>query len=122
MFLPPQVSEERLGRVLKETQQQYEREISQMQRTSFILPLCGCVWQRRFGCPEIFEMTAASPPHPDSLSQRKEPPRCRKECPEIVGKLQKKNQELQRHLEKACRQLQHVVQEHQSAVQKLKGI
>ncbi|CAG05544.1 unnamed protein product, partial [Tetraodon nigroviridis] len=41
-----------------------------------------------------------------ALSQRKESPRCSKECPEIVGKLQRKNQELQRHLEKACRQLQ----------------
>lgn len=39
----------------------------------------------------------------------------------MLGKLQKKNQELQRHLEKACRQLQHCVQEHKSAMQKLKG-
>lgn len=67
-------------------------------------------------------MTAAWSSSPDSLTQRKEPPRCRKECPEMVGKLQKKNHELQRHLEKACRQLQHCVQEHKSALQKLKGI
>lgn len=40
----------------------------------------------------------------------------------MVGKLQKKNQELQRHLEKACRQLQRCVQEHRSAMQRLKGI
>ncbi|XP_029697568.1 centrosomal protein of 152 kDa isoform X4 [Takifugu rubripes] len=81
------ISEDRLGRVLKETQQHYELELSKVQ---------------------------------NSLSQRKEPPRCRKECPEMVGKLQRKNQELQRHLEKACRQLQHCVQEHKSAVQRLK--
>lgn len=61
------------------------------------------------------------PPHPDAVSQRKEPERCRKECTEMAGKLQKKNQELQRHLEKACRQLQHSVQEHRSTVQRLKG-
>lgn len=47
--------------------------------------------------------------------------RCSKECGDTVAKLQKKNQELQRHLEKACRQLQHSVREHQAAVQLLKG-
>lgn len=47
--------------------------------------------------------------------------RCRKECGETVGKLQKKNEELQRHLEKACRQLQHSVREHKTAMQLLKG-
>uniref|UniRef100_A0A3B4Z0V9 Centrosomal protein 152 n=1 Tax=Stegastes partitus TaxID=144197 RepID=A0A3B4Z0V9_9TELE len=37
-----------------------------------------------------------------------------KECAETVSKLQKKNQELQRHLEKACRQLQHSIREHKT--------
>lgn len=54
---------------------------------------------------------------PDSVAQA----RCRDECGETVGKLQKKNQELQRHLEKACRQLQHSVREHKTAMQLLKG-
>lgn len=81
------ISEERLSLVLKETQQQHEREIDQIQ---------------------------------SSLSQRKEQPRCRKECGETVSKLQKKIQELQRHLEKACRQLQHSVREHKTAMQHLK--
>lgn len=39
MFLPLQISEERLGHVLKETQQQYELEISKMQGVSFTLLL-----------------------------------------------------------------------------------
>lgn len=67
-------------------------------------------------------MTFNFPPLPDSLSQRMEQARCRKECAETVGKLQKKNQELQRHLEKACRQLQHSVREHKSAMQLLRGV
>lgn len=83
LFVPPQMSEERLGRVLKETQQQQDREIAKMQ---------------------------------NSVAQA----RCRNECGETVGKLQKKNQELQRHLEKACRQLQHSVREHKTAMQLLK--
>uniref|UniRef100_A0A3P8U9J0 Centrosomal protein 152 n=1 Tax=Amphiprion percula TaxID=161767 RepID=A0A3P8U9J0_AMPPE len=41
-------------------------------------------------------------------------------CAETVSKLQKKNQELQRHLEKACRQLQHSIREHKTAMQHLK--
>lgn len=40
IFLPLQISEERLGHVLKETQQQYELEISKMQGMSFTLMLC----------------------------------------------------------------------------------
>ncbi|XP_013876974.1 centrosomal protein of 152 kDa isoform X2 [Austrofundulus limnaeus] len=52
--------------------------------------------------------------------QRRDEPRCRRECTETLSKLQKKNQELQRHLEKACRQLQHSVREHKAAVQRLK--
>lgn len=59
---------------------------------------------------------------PLDSSQRKDQGRCRKECAETVSKLQKKNQELQRHLEKACRQLQHSVREHKTALQQLKGI
>lgn len=54
---------------------------------------------------------------PDSLAQA----RCSKGCGDAVGKLQKKNQELQRHLEKACRQLQHSVREHKTSMQLLKG-
>ncbi|XP_076589326.1 centrosomal protein of 152 kDa isoform X2 [Chaetodon auriga] len=81
------MSEERLSRVLKETQQQHVREMDKMQ---------------------------------SSLSQRKDQAYCRKECTETVSKLQKKNQELQRHLEKACCQLQHSVREHKSAMQHLK--
>lgn len=55
------------------------------------------------------------------LSQQREQCYCRKECSESVSKLQKKNQELQRHLEKTCRQLQHSVREHKTAIQHLKG-
>uniref|UniRef100_A0A096M8C5 Centrosomal protein 152 n=1 Tax=Poecilia formosa TaxID=48698 RepID=A0A096M8C5_POEFO len=43
-----------------------------------------------------------------------------KGCTESLGKLQKKNQELHRHLEKACRQLQHRIREHKTAVQQLR--
>ncbi|XP_032378967.1 centrosomal protein of 152 kDa isoform X2 [Etheostoma spectabile] len=81
------LSEERLSRVLKETQEQHEREIDKIQ---------------------------------SSLSKKKEQACCRKECAEALGKLQKKNQELHRHLEKACRQLQHSVREHKTALQHLK--
>ncbi|XP_034735922.1 centrosomal protein of 152 kDa isoform X2 [Etheostoma cragini] len=81
------LSEERLSRVLKETQEQHEREMDKMQ---------------------------------SSLSKKKEQACCRKECAEALGKLQKKNQELHRHLEKACRQLQHSVREHKTALQHLK--
>ncbi|XP_049929592.1 centrosomal protein of 152 kDa isoform X3 [Epinephelus moara] len=81
------ISEERLSRVLKETQEQHEREIDKIE---------------------------------SSVTQRKEQARCRTECAETLGKLQKKNQELQRHLEKACRQLQHSVREHKAAMQRLK--
>uniref|UniRef100_A0A3Q1FRK0 Centrosomal protein 152 n=1 Tax=Acanthochromis polyacanthus TaxID=80966 RepID=A0A3Q1FRK0_9TELE len=42
------------------------------------------------------------------------------QCAETVSKLQKKNQELQKHLEKACRQLQHSIREHKTAMQHLK--
>lgn len=62
------------------------------------------------------------PLFPGSLSQKREQARCRKECAETLSKLQRKNQELQRHLEKACRQLQHSVREHKTAMQHLKGM
>ncbi|KAF0040975.1 hypothetical protein F2P81_006873 [Scophthalmus maximus] len=81
------ISEERLSCVLKETQEQHEREIDKIR---------------------------------SSLSQRKEPARCRKECADNFSKLQKKNQELQRHLEKACRQLQHSFREHKTTTKTLK--
>ncbi|XP_068170223.1 centrosomal protein of 152 kDa isoform X2 [Antennarius striatus] len=55
-----------------------------------------------------------------SLSQKKEQTRCIKECSDTTSKLQRKNQELQRHLEKACRQLQHSVREHKTSMQHLK--
>ncbi|XP_016373258.1 LOW QUALITY PROTEIN: centrosomal protein of 152 kDa-like [Sinocyclocheilus rhinocerous] len=42
------------------------------------------------------------------------------ECAESVAKLQKKNQEPQRHLEKVCRQLQTTVREHKNTLQKMK--
>ncbi|KAK1789850.1 hypothetical protein P4O66_015722 [Electrophorus voltai] len=42
-------------------------------------------------------------------------------CTETVAKLQKSSQDLQRHLEKACRQLQRTVREHKSTLHKLKG-
>ncbi|KAK7891037.1 hypothetical protein WMY93_023000 [Mugilogobius chulae] len=82
------MSEGKLSLVLKETQEQYEKEILKIQA---------------------------------SASQRAEQGRCRKECTQTVSNLQKKNQELQRHLEKACRQLQSAVREHKAAVKKLKG-
>ncbi|XP_055011387.1 centrosomal protein of 152 kDa isoform X2 [Boleophthalmus pectinirostris] len=81
------MSEEKLSLVLKETQEQYEKEINKMQA-------CAPQWV--------------------------EQGRCRKECTETVSTLQKKNHELQRHLEKACRQLQTVVRENKAAMKKLK--
>lgn len=56
-----------------------------------------------------------------SLDQRKESVCSSKSCNDTIIRLQKKSQELQRHLEKACRQLQHTVREHKSTMQKLKG-
>lgn len=38
-----------------------------------------------------------------------------------MSRLQKRCQELQRHLEKACRQLQHTVRENKAGTQRLKG-
>lgn len=58
---------------------------------------------------------------PASASQRAEQARCKRECTETVSKLKRKNHELQRHLEKACRQLQTTVREHKTAMKKLKG-
>ncbi|XP_053741580.1 centrosomal protein of 152 kDa isoform X3 [Synchiropus splendidus] len=80
------INEERLSHVLKETQQQHEREINQIE---------------------------------SSVVQR-EQARCRKECVETAKKLHRKNQELQKHLAKACRQLQQTVRDHKTTVQKLK--
>lgn len=56
-----------------------------------------------------------------TLDQRKESVCSSKSCNDTISKLQKKSQELQRHLEKACRQLQHTVREHKSSLQKRKG-
>ncbi|XP_046715991.1 centrosomal protein of 152 kDa isoform X2 [Silurus meridionalis] len=80
-------SEEKLRHVLKETQEQHEKELDQI-RTSLV--------------------------------QRKESVCHNMSCNDTIGKLQNKNRELQRHLEKACRQLQHTVREHKSAMHKLK--
>uniref|UniRef100_A0A667WQ85 Centrosomal protein 152 n=1 Tax=Myripristis murdjan TaxID=586833 RepID=A0A667WQ85_9TELE len=80
------ISEEKLSRVLKETQEHHEREIDKIQ---------SCV------------------------SRTTEQARCGKQCAEALGKLQKKNQDLQRHLEKACRQLQQTVRQHKAAMQQL---
>ncbi|CAL8294678.1 unnamed protein product [Boreogadus saida] len=46
--------------------------------------------------------------------------RCGGWCAEALRRLQTKNQELQRHLEKACRQLQHTVRDNKATVQRLK--
>ncbi|CAN9499120.1 unnamed protein product [Ophioblennius macclurei] len=55
-----------------------------------------------------------------SVSETKQASGCKRECVQSTSKLQKKNNELQRHLEKACRQLQHSIREHKTAVQHLK--
>ncbi|XP_036432002.1 centrosomal protein of 152 kDa [Colossoma macropomum] len=80
-------SEDKLRRVLKETQEQHEKELGQIRST---------------------------------MAQGKEGVCNSKGCTESVAKLQKKNQDLQRHLEKACRQLQHTVREHKSTLHTLK--
>ncbi|KAG7323998.1 hypothetical protein KOW79_012014 [Hemibagrus wyckioides] len=80
-------SEEKLRHVLKETQEQHEKELNRIRA---------------------------------SLDKRKEGVCSSKSCNETIGGLQKKNHELQRHLEKACRQLQHTVREHKSTLCKLK--
>ncbi|XP_053498224.1 centrosomal protein of 152 kDa isoform X2 [Ictalurus furcatus] len=80
-------SEEKLRHVLKETQEQHEKELNHIH---------------------------------SSLAQRKESVCSNKSCNDTVGRLQKKNLEFQRHLEKACRQLQHTVREHKSNLHKLK--
>ncbi|KAL6474318.1 hypothetical protein MHYP_G00178790 [Metynnis hypsauchen] len=80
-------SEDKLRSVLKETQEQHEKELSQIRST---------------------------------VAQRKEGVCDSKGCTESMGKLQKKNQDLQRHLEKACRQLQRTVREHKSTLHNLK--
>ncbi|CAL8261477.1 unnamed protein product [Merluccius merluccius] len=56
----------------------------------------------------------------NSASLRPQEAHCGMQCSEAMGKLQKKNQELQRHLEKACRQLQHTVRDNKATVQRLK--
>ncbi|XP_056138433.1 centrosomal protein of 152 kDa [Lampris incognitus] len=78
------MSEEKLCCVLKETQEQHEREIVKMQ---------------------------------SYVSQKREEARCGKQCAGTISRLQKKNQDLQRHLEKACRKLQQTVKENKAALQ-----
>lgn len=111
-FSVPQVSEERRSRLLEETQEQHVRDVNKMPSmwcASFFYVSQRC--SPLHDCP----ICAGSSPH------RKDQPRCRKECTEALSKLQKKNQELQRHLEKACRQLQHSIREHKTTMQRLKG-
>lgn len=152
-----QISEERLSRVLQETQEQHEREISKMQSMlchsvyhSIFTHITCCLFTdhavKNFLLQYYFTTTyllfysaqyiwsaytrvlinrlthLCCSLFPGSLSQRKEQTHCRKECSDTLSKLQKKNQELQRHLEKACRQLQHSVREHKSAIQHLRGL
>ncbi|XP_066526078.1 centrosomal protein of 152 kDa [Hoplias malabaricus] len=59
--------------------------------------------------------------HEKELSQIRCADKCNaKGCSETLAKFKKKNQDLQRHLEKACRQLQNTVREHKSTLHKLK--
>ncbi|XP_037110527.1 centrosomal protein of 152 kDa isoform X7 [Syngnathus acus] len=81
------ISEAQLSCVLRETQEQHEREINKMQ---------------------------------SSLAQSGGQVCSRKDCADTASKLEKKNQELQKHLAKACRQFQHSVREHKTTIQKLK--
>ncbi|XP_061891285.1 centrosomal protein of 152 kDa [Entelurus aequoreus] len=81
------ISEAQLSCVLREVQQQHEKELNEMQ---------------------------------NSLTQMKGQACDRKECTDTASELQKKNQELRKHLEKACHHLQHRVREHKTAIQKLK--
>ncbi|XP_061772893.1 centrosomal protein of 152 kDa isoform X2 [Nerophis ophidion] len=80
------ISEAQLSCVLRELQQQHEKELNEMQ---------------------------------NSLTQMKGQTCNRKECTDTASELQKKNQELRKHLDKACRHLQHRVREHKTAMQKL---
>lgn len=57
---------------------------------------------------------SAAPPHTQEA-------RCGGQCSEALAKLQRKNRELQRHLEKACRQLQHTVRDNKASIHRLKG-
>ncbi|XP_061630748.1 centrosomal protein of 152 kDa isoform X3 [Phyllopteryx taeniolatus] len=86
-YMEQKISEAQLSCVLRETQEQHEREINKMQ---------------------------------NSLAQVGGQACSRKECAETTSKMQKKTQELQKHLEKACRQFQHSVWEHKTTMQKLK--
>ncbi|XP_077424265.1 centrosomal protein of 152 kDa isoform X2 [Vanacampus margaritifer] len=81
------ISEAQLSCVLRETQEQHEREINKMQ---------------------------------NSLAQIGGQACSRKDCADAASKLQKKNQELHKNLEKACRQFQHSIREHKTTMQKLK--
>ncbi|XP_031688855.1 centrosomal protein of 152 kDa isoform X2 [Oncorhynchus kisutch] len=81
------ISEERLGRVLKETQERHEKELNQIH---------------------------------SSAAQKTEEGGCGKRCAETVSELQKRSRDLQRHLEKACRQLQMTVKDHKASMQCLK--
>uniref|UniRef100_A0A3P8XHP4 CEP152 CEP63 binding coiled coil domain-containing protein n=1 Tax=Esox lucius TaxID=8010 RepID=A0A3P8XHP4_ESOLU len=76
------VSEERLGRLLKDTQERHKKEIE-------------CIKSIDGGV-------------------------CGEQCAETRAKLQKKSQDLQKHLEKACRQLQAAVKEHKASMRRLK--
>ncbi|XP_010882014.2 centrosomal protein of 152 kDa isoform X2 [Esox lucius] len=81
------VSEERLGRLLKDTQERHKKEIE-------------CI--------------------KNSPVQKSDGGVCGEQCAETRAKLQKKSQDLQKHLEKACRQLQAAVKEHKASMRRLK--
>ncbi|XP_034032122.1 centrosomal protein of 152 kDa isoform X2 [Thalassophryne amazonica] len=80
------VTEDRISRILKETQEQHQKEVEKIQ---------------------------------NCISRKRDEDSCKTENAEAVAKLQKKVQELQRHLEKACCQLQNSVREHKAAIQRL---
>ncbi|XP_045544603.1 centrosomal protein of 152 kDa isoform X3 [Salmo salar] len=81
------ISEEGLGRVLKESQERHEKELNQIH---------------------------------SSTDHKGEKSGCGKQCAENVSELQKKSQDLRRHLENACRQLQDTVKENKASMQHLK--
>ncbi|XP_029613265.1 centrosomal protein of 152 kDa isoform X2 [Salmo trutta] len=81
------ISEEGLGRALKESQERHEKEFNQIH---------------------------------SSTDHKGEKGACGKQCAENVSELQKKSQDLRRHLENACRQLQATVKENKASMQHLK--
>ncbi len=100
LSLTLQSSEDQLRRELKETQEHHEAEIGKTHLTH--------CW--------ITSLLTLPLPAAVLTAQRNQGERT-----ESLAKLQRKNQELQKHLEKACRQLQRTVREHKNTLQKMKG-